>query len=123
MNLLLHTRTLLWWLADDPLLTAQARQAIANAESLVHVSSVSLWEIGIKKGLGKLTLSDDFDEVLSTQGFRELSISWQHAQENRSLPWLHRDPFDRMLIAQAISDGLTLVTSDSEIRQYTVDVL
>jgi PIN domain nuclease of toxin-antitoxin system len=123
VNLLLDTHALLWWLSDDPRLGASARDAIADTDNLVHVSAVSLWEITIKQGLGKLDLPADFEEALTAQGFRELPMKWEHARQNRSLPWLHRDPFDRMLVAQAQVEQLTLVTDDREIREYAVTCL
>jgi PIN domain nuclease of toxin-antitoxin system len=123
VNLLLDTHALLWWMADDPRLDASAREAIADAGNSVHVSAVTLWEMAIKHGLGKLSLPEDFDEVLAAQGFHELPVRWEHARQNRALPWLHRDPFDRMLVAQAQVEQLTLVTTDREIRKYAVTCL
>jgi len=123
VNLLLDTHVLLWWLSDDPQLGDSARKAISDPENIVYVSVVSLWEIAIKRGLGKLTLPDDFDEALAVQGFRELPLKGGHVRFNRVLPWLHRDPFDRMLIAQAQAEQLTLVTKDEDIRGYSVSLL
>ncbi len=123
MNLLLDTHILLWWLSDDGQLPPAARQGIADTNNIVYVSAVSLWEIAIKSGIGKLDIPDNFDEVLADQGFRELPIKWEHTHCNRELPWIHRDPFDRMLIAQAQFENLTLVTSDAEIQQYDVPCL
>ena len=123
MKLLLDTHVLIWWLADDPELGHQAREAIADAENTVYVSAVSLWEIAIKQGLGKLDLPEDFHETLRAQGLSELPITWEHAQQNRSLPRLHRDPFDRMLVAQAQVEQLTLVTCDDEVKRYSVACL
>ncbi len=120
MNLLLDTHILLWWLGDDPQLTKEARHAISDTDNVIYVSAVSLWEIAIKSGIGKLDLPDDFDDALAAQGFRELPIKWVHARGNRELPWIHRDPFDRMLVAQAQSEGLTLVTADRDVLAYDV---
>lgn len=120
MNLLLDTHVLLWWLMDDPQLSAPAQQVILDSDNIVHVSAVSLWEIAIKEGRGRLELPEEFDDAFSAQGFRELPITWAHAQQNRRLPWLHRDPFDRLLIAQAQTEQMTLVTSDHDIRRYDV---
>ena len=123
MNLLLDTHVLLWWLSDDPKLGEEARRAIAVADNIVYVSAVSLWEIAIKHGIGKLRLPESFDDTLADQGFLELPLKWEHARRNRDLPWLHRDPFDRMLIAQALVEDLTLVTADSEVQRYDVQCL
>jgi len=120
VNLLLDTHTLLWWLSDDPKLSTGTRQAIADASSVVYVSAVTLWEIAIKSTLGKLELPDDFDDVLATQEFWELPLNWEHARRSRDLPWIHRDPFDRMLIAQAQVEALTLASTDSQVRKYGV---
>lgn len=123
MNLLLDTHVLLWWLSDDPKLGDEARGAISVADNIVYVSAVSLWEIAIKHGIGKLQLPENFDDALADQGFLELPLKWEHSRRNRALPWLHRDPFDRMLIAQALAESLTLVTADREIQRYDVQCL
>lgn len=123
MNLLLDTHVLLWWLADDPKLVQPARQAVADTDNIVHVSAVSLWETAIKQGIGKLDLPDGFEDAVAAQGFRELPVKWAHARQSRLLPWLHRDPFDRMLVAQAQVEQLTLVTADAGIRAYDVACL
>jgi len=123
VNLLLDTHVLLWWLSDDLKLGGQERRAIAGADNIVYVSAVSLWEIAIKQGIGKLQLPEGFDDALADQGFLELPVKWEHSRRNRGLPWLHRDPFDRMLIAQALAEDLTLVTADSEMQRYDVPCL
>ena len=102
MRLLLDTHTLLWWVADSADLSTAARQTIADRRNSVHVSVASLWEIAIKAGKGKLELFDDFDRTLDQEPFGRLDILTDHARAVRSLPHLHGDPFDRMLIAQAL---------------------
>ncbi|MGB5984947.1 MAG: type II toxin-antitoxin system VapC family toxin [Desulfobacterales bacterium] len=123
MNLLLDTHILLWWLNDDPVLKTTHRQAIAAGRNLIFVSAVSIWEIHIKAALGKLIIPANFQAVLSKEDFEPLAITLEHAHSVAQLPSYHRDPFDRMLIAQAILEGFTLITHDSEIHQYDVPTL
>ena len=118
MKLLLDTHILVWVLQDAKTLKPKTRRLIDAADS-VHVSSVVLWEVAIKVALGKLKIDlDRLDTMLLTMAFEPLPISWQHARALRSLPPLHRDPFDRMLIAQAISEPLHLLTSDAALAAY-----
>ena len=112
MRLLLDTPILLWWLADSPSLSGPARELIADPDNAVFVSAVSLWEIRLKQSLGKLQLPADFEERLAGESFESLPLLADHAREVASMPWHHRDPFDRMLIAQAQAAGLTFVTAD-----------
>ncbi len=123
MNLLLDTHVLLWWLDDDPAMASEAREAIADGGNLVFVSAATVWEIVIKKALGKLDVPDEFQDVLARQPFRLLDITADHAFQIGSLPMLHRDPFDRMLVAQCQVEGLRLVTRDPDIKLYEVPVL
>jgi PIN domain nuclease of toxin-antitoxin system len=123
VNLLLDTHILLWWLADDPALTDAARKLISNPQNAVFVSTVSLWEIWLKHSLGKLKLPENFEERLSGEGFENLPLMPAHAREVARLPWHHRDPFDRMLIAQARSAELQLVTADPAAAAYGEPVL
>ena len=123
MNLLLDTHVLLWWLADSPQLDARHREAIADRRNGVWVSAASLWEIGIKMKLGKLEGRGDLLEVLGRSGFQQLEIGWKHAEAAPRLPDHHRDPFDRMLVAQSITERLTLVTADSMADHYPVTTL
>ena len=123
MNLLLDTHVVLWWLGDDPTLSDAARSAIADPENTVFLSAVVVWEIRIKQGIGKLDLPEDFGEVLAQQCFPELSITVQHADAIAVLPAIHRDPFDRLLVAQAIVDRMTIVTRDPFIADYDIDTI
>ena len=123
MNLLLDTHVILWWLADDPALKSDARGAISEASNLVHVSAVSLWEIVIKHSLGKLRLPKDWARVLMGEPFRQVSITCQHAVTVGKLPAIHKDPFDRLLVAQCLAEELTLVTHDAALQRYDVPVL
>jgi PIN domain nuclease of toxin-antitoxin system len=120
VRLLLDTHALLWWLSDDPSLSEVARAAIATPDADVAVSAASAWEISIKGGLGKLTAPDDLEAQLARHRFRPLSITVAHALVAGSLPRLHDDPFDRMLVAQARIEGMTLVTRDARIGLYGV---
>jgi PIN domain nuclease of toxin-antitoxin system len=120
MRLLLDTHVLLWWLSDDPQLGLRARSQIAELEQEVLVSVVSLWEARIKQSLGKLELPATFRAAIAEQGFAELAVLGEHTDELLRLPNHHQDPFDRLLIAQARSSGITLVTGDENIARYDV---
>ena len=122
MRLLLDTHALLWWLADEGL-TTQARDAIADPANLVAVSAASAWEISIKKALGKLAAPDDLEQQVQEGGFSPLPISIAHALAAGQLARHHEDPFDRMLIAQALAEGLTIVTRDKRFNDYGVPLL
>jgi PIN domain nuclease of toxin-antitoxin system len=120
MKILLDTHVFLWAVSDDPRLSPAARALILNAEE-VHVSAASLWEIAIKTGLGKLEA--DVDELVQTvhlSGFQELPVTMAHTAELSRLPLLsgHKDPFDRLLVAQSMSEPLILLTADSKIEAY-----
>jgi PIN domain nuclease of toxin-antitoxin system len=122
VRLLLDTHALLWWLADEGL-NAEAREAITDPANLVAVSAASAWEISIKKALGKLAAPDDLEQQVQTGGFVSLPISIAHAIAAGRLPRHHDDPFDRMLIAQALAEGLTIVTRDKRFDDYGVALL
>jgi PIN domain nuclease of toxin-antitoxin system len=120
VRLLLDTNALIWWLADE--LSADARDAIVEAEA-VFVSAASAWEIAIKQKLGKLTAPGDLELELEREGFEPISISIAHALRAGALPLHHTDPFDRVLVAQAELERLTLVTRDTDLAAYGVAVL
>lgn len=122
MKLLLDTHALLWWLADEELADG-ARRAIAAPENLVVVSAASVWEISIKRSLGKLRIGEDLLGAIGGSGFEPLAITLGHAEAAGALPRHHDDPFDRMLIAQARSLDLTVVTRDRVFDRYDVAVL
>jgi PIN domain nuclease of toxin-antitoxin system len=122
MRLLLDTNALLWWLADKGL-TDQAREAIADPGNLVAVSAVSAWEISIKKALGKLSAPDDLEHQIQAAGFTPLPVTIAHGIAAGQLPRHHDDPFDRMLIAQAAAEGLTIITGDKRFSDYNVVLL
>ncbi len=120
MRLLLDTHVLLWWLAADSGLSGEAHAAIAEGANTILISAASAWEMAIKRALGKLTMPDLLDEAITASGFQALPITVAHALLAGGLPRHHDDPFDRMLIAQAQSDGLTIVTRDTQFSHYGV---
>ena len=127
MNILLDTHVLLWWAVDDPQLPVRLRQALESPDNQVFLSSASVWELVIKQGLGRIRLPDEptdwLQAYLTQYGLLPLAIEHSHALAIRDLPPKHKDPFDRMLIAQAVCEGMTLATADQAIRQYDVPVL
>jgi PIN domain nuclease of toxin-antitoxin system len=123
MNLLLDTHVLLWWLEDHPSLSKSCRSAIADGNNLVFVSAAVIWEIRIKQALGKLKIPSAFCKILDQQSFNWLSITVEHAHALKSLPAYHRDPFDRMLVAQASVEGFTVVTHDAVFKKYKIPVM
>ena len=122
MSLLLDTHVILWWLADDPTLSDDVKSRL-DGEPDVYVSAATVWEISIKQAIGKISQPVDLADVIRNSGFRELRISFEHAIAAGRLPLLHRDPFDRMLVAQAKCENLTLATRDPHCQKYDVDVL
>ena len=123
MNVLIDTHVLLWWLANDKKLSVKARKIIENPENVIFVSSVSAWEISIKKSLGKLKSPDNLEEVLEENQFFALNISIKHALAAGKLRKIHEDPFDRMLIAQAGIDDLPVMTHDKIFKKYEVSLI
>ncbi len=122
-RLLLDTHVLLWWLADDPILGEKTRTLIADPRNEVLVSAVTSWEIAIKKVTGKLEAPDDIDTIVEDEGFSKLPINLYHGEIAGRLPLHHKDPFDRMLIAQAKIMELSLVTNDSKVKLYAVKTI
>lgn len=120
-RLLLDTHVFLWWQADDRRMKRAARDAVAAAD-VVFVSAASAWEAAIKAALGRLTLPESIEAGVLASGFERLPISFAHAEEAGRLPLHHVDPFDRMLIAQARLEGLTLVTHDRQLEPYGVEI-
>lgn len=119
MRILLDTHIYLWWLQDNPKLSLPTRHIIRTADE-VYVSSASLWEACIKISLGKLDANlSDLEAQITQSGFIELPVSAKHVLQLAHLPALHRDPFDRMLLAQAIYEPLHLLTSDAQLANYS----
>ena len=123
MNLLLDTHTLLWWLNADSTLSTVALTSIAEPNNTVFVSAAVVWEIWIKEAIGKLKIPSGFEQVLADQPFEDLAVTVDHAHALAGLPMIHRDPFDRLLIAQAGHEGFTIVTRNAAIPQYGVATL
>jgi PIN domain nuclease of toxin-antitoxin system len=122
VRLLLDSHVALWWLDDDASLGPQARRSLVDADE-VFFSVVTPWELGIKRALGKVEFPDGLSDALRDAGFRELAITAADAERAPTLPAHHRDPFDRMLVAQAQLTSLRLVSADQNLRPYEVDLL
>jgi PIN domain nuclease of toxin-antitoxin system len=120
MNLLLDTHVLLWWLDDNPTLSTKAKTAISDSNHLIFISSAVILEIKIKQALGKLKIPRNFRQVLEDQPFERLDITAEHAYAIGELPAHHRDPFDRMLIAQAKVEGFMIITRNNNFKKYKV---
>jgi PIN domain nuclease of toxin-antitoxin system len=122
VRLLLDTHVVLWWQTDDRRLGREARKAIATAD-IVWVSAASAWEASIKAARGRLRLDEKFQFLVAADDFTELPVSLAHAEVLRDLPPHHADPFDRLLVAQAITEKATLVTHDRAIEPYGLPVI
>ena len=122
-KLLLDTHVLIWFLQGNRSLGEQAQAAISDPQNDIYVSAASLWEMSIKKALGKLTYPDGLNGRIAQLGFLPLAIDLFHGEQAGSLPDIHKDPFDRMLIAQAQAEGLTLLTTDRIILRYGLRTL
>jgi PIN domain nuclease of toxin-antitoxin system len=122
-RLLVDTHALLWWLDDDAALSPAARAAIANPGNSPLVSAASVWEMAIKCSLGKLRLPDDVPAKILDAGFEWLAVSAAHTWDVRRLPLHHRDPFDRLIVAQALRERIGVVTRDRRFDAYGVDTL
>jgi PIN domain nuclease of toxin-antitoxin system len=123
LQLLLDTHALVWWLSGDSTLRPEASAAIADGSSSVVVSAASAWEISIKRAIGRLEFPADLEEQIARHRFTPLPVTIPHALRAGDLPPLHADPFDRLLVAQAELEGLTVVTRDQEIARYGVETL
>lgn len=123
MQLLLDTHALIWWLSNNSTISSEAKDAIADPDNIVFVSAASAWEIAIKKSLGKLQAPDDLKVQIEKKKFTPLAISIDHALTVEKLPLHHQDPFDRILIAQAISENLIIVTRDRKFEAYEVKTI
>lgn len=127
MKVLLDTHAFLWWIGDDPQLSPQARKIISDGANILYLSAASSWEIAIKAKLGKLKLPSNLAsfiaEQLADNAITSLAVEMHHALHVYALPDYHRDPFDRMLIAQAQLEKLPILTADPQIARYPVEVL
>jgi PIN domain nuclease of toxin-antitoxin system len=122
LKLLLDTHVVLWWQRDDRRLGREAREAIATAD-VVWVSAASGWEMAIKAALGRLRLAEPFEALLAADEFTELPMTLAHAGRLADLPPHHADPFDRMLVAQALTERATLVSHDRSLEPYGVPMV
>jgi PIN domain nuclease of toxin-antitoxin system len=120
-RLLVDTHALLWWLNDAPALSATARDVIADPSNEPLVSTASVWEIAIKRSLGKIEVPDELPARIIDAGFSWLPVGSQHAWAVRDLPRHHRDPFDRLLVTQALVEEIPIVTQDGRFAAYGVD--
>ena len=118
MRILLDTHLILWWVSNDSSLSEPARALIGAPEYMIFVSAVSIWEIWLKEGLGKLRLPPHFEATLESESFESLPLTAAHARQAALLPWRHRDPFDRLLVAQAQVEDLVLLTADDLVASY-----
>ena len=126
MKLLLDTHAFLWFVAGDERLGRKARRVIEDDETELYLSTASVWEMAIKSSLGRLRLPAPLTDYLTEKvadGFRILPVEWPHAAAMEALPFHHRDPFDRLLVAQALIEDLTVVTGDAAFRAYGAAVL
>lgn len=123
MRLLLDSHIILWWDSDLSKLSDAQHEAISDPGNQVFVSAASAWELGIKQSAGKLTLTDSIKSLAQRFGFIELPITLEHGRMAAALPLHHKDPFDRMLVAQAIAEQMVLVTADGRLAEYLVATL
>ena len=119
-RLLLDSHVLLWIMEDNPRLGPDVRRIIADPGNQIHVSAVSIWELALKRSLGKLQAPENLVAAVREYDLIELPVTFDHAEQAGNLPQIHRDPFDRMLVAQAQAEGLELVTSDTRIPRYGI---
>jgi PIN domain nuclease of toxin-antitoxin system len=127
MKILLDTHALLWWLFNDPKLSTKAHDIISNSNNIIIVSSISAWEISTKHRLGKLPeagdIVDNLTSYLKVSNFSVLEISLEHALLAGKLPPFHRDPFDRMLIAQSLIEKIPIITVDHAFKDYSIPII
>ena len=126
-RVLIDTHVFLWWLADDPALSTRARNCLSDSSTAVLFSAASGWELAIKSSAGRLEVRGPLErfvtEELAANRMEVLPVALGHAMRVASLPWHHRDPFDRLLVAQALVERIPLVTADRALRRYGVEIL
>ena len=126
MNLLLDTHAFIWFVEGSIELSQNAKDSILDTNNIKYISVASLWEMSIKVNQGKLSLKSPFESVMEDiieNDFILLNVNFEHLVENSKLPWHHRDPFDRLLISQSNIEGMTLVSRDSEFKNYTANII
>ncbi len=120
IRLLLDTHVAIWFFEDPALLASEAREAVEDSANVPYLSAASVWEWALKQALGRISTPAELDAGAVRAGFHELPVTWAHGRAAAALPVLHADPFDRMLVAQAVAEDLVLVTRDRLITQYSV---
>lgn len=123
MKLLLDTHAALWWLSDDDRITEHVDRHLTDETNQVLLSAVVVWELAIKRSLGKLDAPDDLVSILLDAGAQPLPVTLDHAAAVETLPWHHRDPFDRMLVAQAVTEDAAIVSRDQPFSEYGVSIV
>jgi PIN domain nuclease of toxin-antitoxin system len=123
VRLLLDTHTALWWLAGDPRIAGDAERQLSDETNRVLLSAAVIWEVAIKRSLGKLQAPVDLAATLLGAGAQPLPVTLDHAAAVEMLPWHHRDPFDRLLVAQALTENAAIVSQDERLRGYGVPVV
>ncbi|MGH2873598.1 MAG: type II toxin-antitoxin system VapC family toxin [Solirubrobacteraceae bacterium] len=123
MKLLLDTHAALWWLAGDPRVGTDAERQLSDETNCVFLSAAVIWEVAIKRSLGKLHAPADLASTLLGAGARPLAVTLDHAAAVEGLPWHHRDPFDRLLVARAHTEKAAIVSQDDRLRQYGVTLV
>ncbi|RPD86142.1 type II toxin-antitoxin system VapC family toxin [Neisseria weixii] len=119
-KILLDTHVVIWWLLDSPELGQKSRNIVQNPDNQIFVSAATIWELSIKISKGLLELPEEIFEAIEEEDFEQLPIKWFHGKQAGILPVIHKDPFDRVLIAQAQAEGLELMTADGEIPKYGI---
>lgn len=123
MMYMIDAHILLWWLFDDRRLSSRLKGVIKDDKNNISVSVITVWEVILKQSLGKLKAPDDLIKSIESDGFEILALDIEHITRLTDLPFIHRDPFDRLLIAQAIAEDYTIITVDKYIKQYEVKTL
>ncbi len=123
MKLLLDTHAALWWLADDARIGRDAERELSDDTNRVLLSAAVIWEVAIKRSLGKLKAPGDLTQTLLDAGAQPLPVTLEHAAAVEALPWHHRDPFDRLLVSQALTEGAVLVSQDERLQPYGVSLI
>ena len=126
MNLILDTHAFIWFVEGSMELSQNAKNSILDTDNIKYVSVASFWEMSIKVNQGKLSLKSPFESIMEDiveNGFILLNVNFEHLIENSKLPWHHRDPFDRLIISQSNIEGMSIISRDSEFKNYTANII
>ena len=123
MKVIVDTHAFLWFITANPKLSETAKSIIQNPENIRFISNATYWEIAIKSSLNKLFLHKPFETLFAVKGFHVLKINPQHLIRLHSLKFFHKDPFDRLIISQALTENMAIISKDSEFKQYGVDLI